>query len=51
MSKAKCLWLFLGFCMLIGSANSVFAKPIEIHWWHAMRGARGEDGTKDCRQL
>jgi sn-glycerol 3-phosphate transport system substrate-binding protein len=21
---------------------SAFAKPTEIHWWHAMRGARGE---------
>ncbi len=46
MSKAKCLWLFLGFCMLIGSANSAFAKPLEIHWWHAMRGARGETVQK-----
>jgi sn-glycerol 3-phosphate transport system substrate-binding protein len=28
--------------MLISFAGSAFAKPIEIHWWHAMRGARGE---------
>ena len=24
------------------AAGQVVAKPIEIHWWHAMRGARGE---------
>jgi sn-glycerol 3-phosphate transport system substrate-binding protein len=24
------------------AADQVFAKPIEIQWWHAMRGARGE---------
>jgi len=24
------------------SVGEAFAKPIEIHWWHAMRSARGE---------
>lgn len=24
------------------TASQAFAKPIEIQWWHAMRGARGE---------
>lgn len=29
--------LILFFC-----AGQVLAAPVEIHWWHAMRGARGE---------
>ncbi len=24
------------------SVGQAYAEPIEIHWWHAMRGARGE---------
>lgn len=28
--------------LAVFTAGQVLAKPIEIHWWHAMRGARGE---------
>jgi sn-glycerol 3-phosphate transport system substrate-binding protein len=42
MSKMKCFWLAMAVGMLISSAGSAFAKPIDIQWWHAMRGARGE---------
>jgi len=42
MSKIKCFWLVMAVAMLISFAGSAFAKPIEINWWHAMRGARGE---------
>ncbi len=42
MSKSRCFWLVITITMLISFAGSAFAKPIEIHWWHAMRGARGE---------
>ncbi|MCD6186779.1 MAG: sn-glycerol-3-phosphate ABC transporter substrate-binding protein UgpB [Desulfuromusa sp.] len=42
MSKIKCFWLVMAVGMLISFAGSAFAKPIDIHWWHAMRGARGE---------
>ncbi len=42
MSKVKCFWLIMAIMMLISFAGSAFAKPIEIQWWHAMRGARGE---------
>jgi len=42
MSKIKCFWLVMAVAMLISFAGSALAKPIEINWWHAMRGARGE---------
>jgi len=42
MSKIKCFWLAMAVGMLISTAGSAFAKPIDIQWWHAMRGARGE---------
>jgi len=42
MSKSRCFWLVITITMFISFAGSAFAKPIEIHWWHAMRGARGE---------
>ena len=28
--------------LAVFAADQAFAKPIEIQWWHAMRGARGE---------
>ncbi len=46
MSKVKCFWLAMAVGMLISFSGSAFAKPIEIHWWHAMRGARGETVQK-----
>ncbi len=42
MSKIKWFWLVMAAGMLISSAGSAFAQPIEIQWWHAMRGPRGE---------
>ena len=46
MSKCKCFWLVMAIAMLISSAGSAFAAPIDINWWHAMRGARGETVQK-----
>ncbi len=42
MSRIKCFWLVVTVIMQISFAGAAFAKPIEINWWHAMRGARGE---------
>lgn len=42
MSKIKCFWLVMVVGLLVSFAGSAFAKPVDIHWWHAMRGARGE---------
>ncbi len=42
MSKSRLFWLVITLTMFISFAGSAFAKPIEINWWHAMRGARGE---------
>ncbi len=39
----KKLLVLMTFAVLaIFTAGQAMAKPIEIHWWHAMRGARGE---------
>ena len=41
--KSRNLILFIVLAMVIVfTAGEVLAKPIEIHWWHAMRSARGE---------
>lgn len=32
----------LAVIFLFSLIESAFANPIEIHWWHAIRGARGE---------
>jgi len=42
MSKTKCFWLVMAVGMLISVSTTAFAEPIEIQWWHAMRGPRGE---------
>ena len=42
MSKIKGLSILLLVCLLLSFAGAAFAKPIDIHWWHAMRGARGD---------
>ncbi len=42
MSKIRSFCLVMAVGMLLSFAGSAFAKPIEINWWHAMRGARGE---------
>ncbi|WP_372682016.1 sn-glycerol-3-phosphate ABC transporter substrate-binding protein UgpB [Desulfosarcina sp.] len=38
----KLMMLMVVVILAVFAADQVFAKPIEIHWWHAMRGARGE---------
>jgi sn-glycerol 3-phosphate transport system substrate-binding protein len=42
MSKNSGLVLVLAFILLVSFVAPVLAQPIEIQWWHAMRGARGE---------
>ncbi len=46
MSKSKWFWLIMAAGLLISFSGSAFAAPTEIHWWHAMRGARGETVQK-----
>ncbi len=38
----KFMMLAVMVVLAVFAADQVFAKPIEIHWWHAQRGARGE---------
>lgn len=38
----KLMLLTVVVVVAVFAAGQVVAKPIEIHWWHAMRGARGE---------
>ncbi len=38
----KLMMLMVLVILAVFAADQVFAKPIEIQWWHAMRGARGE---------
>ncbi len=41
--RLRKLGVIAAICVLaIFIAGDLFAKPIEIHWWHAMRSARGE---------
>ena len=40
------LFGFLIIVVCIAFPTSVFAKPITINWWHAMRSARGEVAAK-----
>jgi len=42
MLKIKGFSILLAVIMLLSFAGSAFAAPIDINWWHAMRGARGE---------
>ncbi|GBC59273.1 ABC transporter substrate-binding protein [Desulfonema ishimotonii] len=41
MRSGKWSAVALGILMIF-SAGNVLAQPVEIHWWHAMRSARGE---------
>ncbi len=43
----KFMMLMVLVILALFAAGQVFAKPVEIHWWHAMRGARGETLEKD----
>jgi sn-glycerol 3-phosphate transport system substrate-binding protein len=45
MKLSKCFLFFvLAGCLALPA--SVFAKPVTINWWHAMRSARGEVAAK-----
>lgn len=46
MSRFRSICLVLAMLLVFSFAKSSFAKPIEIEWWHAMRGARGETVQK-----
>ena len=41
MMKKLTLWTVL-MILAVFTAGQAIAKPVEIHWWHAMRSARGE---------
>lgn len=41
MKKGKII-LIASVLIVAFAASQAIAKPIEIHWWHAMRSARGE---------
>ena len=38
----KLMMLVVLVVLAVFTVGQAFAKPIEIHWWHAMRSARGE---------
>ncbi|MGA6925535.1 MAG: sn-glycerol-3-phosphate ABC transporter substrate-binding protein UgpB [Desulfosarcina sp.] len=38
----KLMMLMVLVVLAVFTADQAFAKPTEIQWWHAMRGARGE---------
>ncbi|WP_026362148.1 sn-glycerol-3-phosphate ABC transporter substrate-binding protein UgpB [Geopsychrobacter electrodiphilus] len=46
MSKNRSFMFVLMLVLLISFAGPAFAKPIEIQWWHAMRGSRGDTVQK-----
>lgn len=46
MFRIKSFFLVLTFVMLFSVVENSFASPIEIEWWHAMRGSRGETVQK-----
>lgn len=46
MSRVKIIQGLVLIGLITAFATSSFAKPTEINWWHAMRGARGETVQK-----
>jgi sn-glycerol 3-phosphate transport system substrate-binding protein len=38
----KLMMLTVLVVLTVFTVGQAFAKPVEIHWWHAMRSARGE---------
>ena len=42
MLKVRCFGVVAAMGLLVSFAGSSFAEPIDIQWWHAMRGSRGE---------
>jgi sn-glycerol 3-phosphate transport system substrate-binding protein len=43
MKTRKLFMVIVIAVIAIFSASQIMAKPITINWWHAMKGARGED--------
>ncbi len=46
MFKNKFVWMTLAATLICSNALPALAAPIEINWWHAMRGPRGETVQK-----
>ncbi len=46
MRRSIRLWLVTVVAASLAWTGSALAAPTEIHWWHAMRGARGETVKK-----
>ena len=46
MFKNRFVWMTVVVALFSSSAVSALAEPIEINWWHAMRGPRGETVQK-----
>ena len=42
MSRKNMFWIITFMAALLIWTGTALAAPTEIHWWHAMRGARGE---------
>jgi sn-glycerol 3-phosphate transport system substrate-binding protein len=46
MDRRKAIIMMVAVTLTVFLTGQVMAKPIEIQWWHAMRGARGETVKK-----
>jgi len=46
MFKNRFVWITVAAALITSFAVPVLAAPIEINWWHAMRGPRGETVQK-----
>lgn len=46
MFKNRFVWTTVAVTLFCSFAVSALAEPIEINWWHAMRGPRGETVQK-----
>ena len=46
MNRRKAIIMMVAVTLTVFLTGQVMAKPIEIQWWHAMRGARGETVKK-----
>lgn len=46
MFKNRFFWMTVAAILIFSIAAPALAEPIEINWWHAMRGPRGETVQK-----
>ena len=46
MFKNRFFWMTVAAALICSIAAPALAEPIEINWWHAMRGPRGETVQK-----